>query len=243
MKTLKLLSTGLLIAILYFACSPSAALLSSSATLTEKLSAVAANWDNMTDYDPHGNCFTYVPEVGVRARYQRSKPEMGLFIVESLVGKKAFLKGPHTQGVDCSDEYAFGYYNPVFLTELQSIVNLTFSNPQFVNRFQSLYDRALRTYLRNFYLSYTVGTSSQAIQNRYLAILNDTNAGEDAGDYLQEAFRNHADAMERKGYDWYESNTCAAFWARRSIDGTADEFYALLLSALKIFDPGFVKPS
>jgi len=242
-KTLKTLAFGLFLTTVYFACSPSAALLSSSETLTEKLSTIASNWGDLNSYDPHSSCFSYVPEVGVRVRYLRARPELGLFVVESMVGKKAFLEGPHVQGIDCSSEASFGYYNPAFIQRLHDMAELAFSNPRFVSRFESFYDAELKNYLRTYYLSYETGTSSKAIQSQYLQLLNDTNAGADAGDFLQEAFRNHADTMEPKGYDWYEANTCAGFWARRSIDGTADEFYALLKSAMEVLDPGFVKSS
>jgi hypothetical protein len=238
-KTPKILIFGLLLATVYLACSPSAALISSSASLTEKLSTIASNWGDMTSYDPHSDCFTYIPEVGVRARYQRARPELGLFIVESMVGKKAFLKGPHGRGMDCASEEAFGYYNPAFLRQLHSMVEMTVSNSAFASRFQPFYDEELRGYLRTFYLSYKIGTASKAIQMEYLSQLEDTNSGEDAGDYLQEAFRNHADTLEQRGYDWYEANTCASFWARRAVDGTADEFYALLETMMGTFDPGF----
>jgi hypothetical protein len=35
--------------------------------------------------------------------------------------------------------------------------------------------------------------------------------------------------------------TCIAFWMRRAIDGTADEFSRGLLKLIKTYDPGLLK--
>jgi hypothetical protein len=58
--------------------------------------------------------------------------------------------------------------------------------------------------------------------------------------YLQESFRDFAEALEKDGYDVYEAFTCPGFWIRRSIDGTADEFYEVLKLTLQTFDPAFI---
>lgn len=58
--------------------------------------------------------------------------------------------------------------------------------------------------------------------------------------FLQEFFRDFAESNESKGYDVYESFVCPGFWVRRSIDGTADEFFDLLKLTLRTFDPEFI---
>lgn len=97
--------------------------------------------------------------MGVQVRYQRAQPELGLFVVESVLGMKAFVKGPHVQGIDCSSMNSFGHYNPAFLKRLHKIVDLTFSNKRFTSNFQPIYDAELKSYLRNFYRSYEIGTT------------------------------------------------------------------------------------
>jgi hypothetical protein len=239
MKTLKILFLGLLFVATYYACSPKLNLTSNSAMLTEKLNNIVANWDSMSPEVSNSTCTSYLDDVGVRIRYMRAKPELGLFVVESIVGKKAFVKGPHTRGVNCSSDSSFGHYDPAFINRLQEVLKLTFNSKVFVDRFQPFYDQELKQYLRTYYLSYQTGTTSEAIREGYLIQLDSSTRDENPSWYLQESFRTHANEMEAKGYDWYESNTCAGFWVRRSIDGTADEFYGLLKLAMELFDPGF----
>jgi hypothetical protein len=56
---------------------------------------------------------------------------------------------------------------------------------------------------------------------------------------MQEYFRGLADQQLRQGYSWYEANTAAMFWLRRSMDKTDAEFFALLQLALQTLDPEF----
>ena len=236
-RVLPILLLPLITCLAIYACSPKANQAKSTISLTEKLIYISNNWSSMT---PTYNslCDSYLPDLGVRVRYERAKPELALVIVESIVGKKAFLKGPHAEGINCSST-SFGYYSPVFLVELQEVLKTTLSNKAFVDKFQALYDAELKQYLRTYYLSFDVGVNSSETQKEYLKMLDDPEKAVEAGFYLQEAFRYHADGMVVDGYDWYESVTCPAFWLRRSIDGTSDEFKALLVLMLNTFDPGF----
>lgn len=59
-------------------------------------------------------------------------------------------------------------------------------------------------------------------------------------EFIQESFRGFAESIEKEGYDVYEGFTCPGFWVRRSIDGTADEFYDLLILTMRTFDEGFL---
>jgi len=43
------------------------------------------------------------------------------------------------------------------------------------------------------------------------------------------------------GHNGNVVKTCIAFWIRRTIDGTANEFYKGLLKLLKTYDPGLLK--
>jgi hypothetical protein len=109
-------------------------------------------------------------------------------------------------------------------------------------------------YLRTYYLSYEKGTTSEAIKEGYLAEIADWNDTKESWEspsfYLQEAFRPFADELSGEwdesyieggsSYDWYEAVTCPGFWLRRTLDGTADEFYELLELTLNTFDPAFL---
>ena len=95
-------------------------------------------------------------------------------------------------------------------------------------------------------MSYAQAITNKKVISRYEEMVRstpETGAGDyksDASYFLQESFRGFAERMENEGYDVYEGFVCPGFWVRRSIDGTSDEFYSLLLSAMKTFDPDFL---
>jgi len=57
---------------------------------------------------------------------------------------------------------------------------------------------------------------------------------------LQERFRDYAEAAEKSAAqsDIYEAFTAPSFWLRRHIDGTDDEFVALLEMVVTHFEDG-----
>lgn len=218
--------------------------------LSEKINRTVADWQNMSatarlDYE---SISSWIPESGIRGRYQIAKQVLGKAVLESIIGEKAFLSGPHEQDVNYNSAREFGRYNPKFLTQLQKSLASLFSNRIFVDNAQALYDSELKQYLRTYYLAYEAGANKQEVMDGYMAILA-TEPREYAGNvflsepshFLQESFRDFAESIEQEGYDVYEGFTCPGFWVRRSIDGTADEFYGLLTLTINTFDPEFLQ--
>lgn len=247
MKLKTLLSTTLAITLAIFACTTKPGF--SSERLSDKIKLTVADWQNMSANArlDHETISSWVPESGIRGRYQIAKQVLSKAVLESIIGEKAFLSGPHEQGVNYNSAREFGRYNPKFLTKLQKSLASLFSNKVFVDNAQALYDSELKQYLRTYYLAYEAGANNREVMDGYLAILA-TEPREYAGStflaepsyYLQEAFRDFAESIEGEGYDVYEGFTCPGFWVRRSIDGTADEFYGLLTLTIRTFDPEFL---
>jgi len=218
--------------------------------LRQNSNATVANWDNTvstTDFYKEVP-ETYIPESGVRGRYALYDKFFSISMLETIVGEPAFLKGPHANTPNYKSETTFGYYNPLFVKKLEDNLRFVFKNKDFVNGVQAHYDSHLKQYLRTYYLSYKEGANNQEVMDGYLeAISNpqkhDYMNGRIKGPsfYLQEEFRDFAESLEKQGYDVYEAFTCPSFWVRRSIDGTADEFYELLKLTLETFDPRFMK--
>jgi hypothetical protein len=240
MKRITTFFTGLALSIFICACAVQKTVDFSAYSLTEKLISAASNWEIMTSVAPNSIAYTRIPQLGVRGRYNVAKSVLSKAMLESIVGEKAFLNSIHEGGMDYFQSKDFGRYNPAFLTKLQEHLTGIYANKIFVDNFQAFYDQELKRYLRTFYLTYEAGTGNQELKDRYVAMLNSPAGG---GGFraieLGEAFREVADSMEAQGYDWYEGDTCPGFWLRRSVDGTADEFYALLRLTIKTFDPQF----
>ena len=124
MKGLILALSGLAFGILVYSCSPKTNPGTGTAnqTLSDKIDATVSNWESLSDEGSERAYEIYhswVPERGVRGRYHYAKSYLSKELIEGIVGEKAFLSGPHSEGVNFTSETAFGHYNPKFVTELK----------------------------------------------------------------------------------------------------------------------------
>ncbi|MFK7750300.1 MAG: hypothetical protein AB8B65_18055 [Kordia sp.] len=234
------------------ACSLQKSLYKNETTIKElrqNANATVTNWDNTvasTDFYEEVP-ETYIPESGIRGRYALYDQFFSISSLETIVGEPVFLKGPHANAPNYKSEKTFGYYNPLFIKKLEDNLRFLFQNKAFVSSVQSHYDQKLKQYLRVYYLSYEVGANNKEVRDKYLAVIANpekydymNGSAKAPAFYLQEAFRDFAESLEKEGYDVYEAFTCPGFWVRRSMDGTADEFYELLKLTLQTFDPSFM---
>ena len=141
----------------------------------------------------------------------------------TILDEYVFLAGPHDYGFMNYQSSSFGEYNPLFLSKLYNELSKLYSDEEFVNNFQYLYDSQLKRYLRTYYISYSYAANNEKYIFEY-----------------SPNFDEFSTKMDRKGYNWYETNTCSKFWVRRSIDGTSNYFFKLLSLTLEIFDTNFV---
>ena len=164
------------------------------------------------------------------------------FFVSIGVGAKGFLKGPHQKGkLRLDAEADFGRYNPAFVRWLATHGIPGRQDPILRRQLQPVYDEHLRRTARGFYVAHrnlkAQPRRMKQTQARYLELLD---RQKDAGDFLQGAFRDDTDRYEKSGHDWYEVNVAHGFWARRSIDGTADEFHTALSCLLETYDSDYL---
>lgn len=249
---MKLKTAAIFLVLIFFvACSLQNSLYKNDTTIKElqnNVNITVSNWETIVSsvnlYDVAHK--TDIPESGIRGRYAVYKKYFSISLLENIVGEKVFIKGPHSDVLNYNSQDQFGRYNPLFLKKLGGNLTFLFKNKAFVQNVQSHYDTKLKQYLRVYYLSYKIAANNKEVMNGYLdAIANpekhDYMNGRIKGPsyFLQESFRDFAEGLEKEGYDVYEAFTCPAFWVRRSIDGTADEFYEVLKLTLKTFDPEF----
>ena len=215
--------------------------------LSRRIKRTGIDWQNMraktnTTYQA---IQSWIPESGIRGRYQIAKSVLSKQTVESLVGEPAFVKGPHGTEMDYSSNKVFGYYNPHFLSKLQQMLRGIFNNQSLVTALQPVYDSELKNYLRVYYISYEIAANNKEVITDYKKMIKSASASEGGfleapSQFLQESFRDFAESVEKDGYDVYEGFTCPGFWVRRSIDGTEAQFYKLLKLTLNTFDQGFI---
>lgn len=215
-----------------------------SAALNDSIFKLASNWESIkasTDLSSE-NISSWLPERGIRGKYEIARKDVGLQFMEQLVGHPVFLKGPHQEKIDFNSG-SFGYYNPQFLEGLKPILGETLQNKLFVESTKTFYDTEIKQYLRTFFLSYSISANRSDIMETYLKHIAKGEHESFSGPsfYLQEAFRGFAESAEQSGYDVYEGFTCPGFWIRRSIDGTEGQFFDLLLLVLKTYDADFLE--
>lgn len=216
--------------------------------LKQKVILTFSNWDKIISSPDLSNQYIeYWSKIGFRGRYKVFKKYLSKSVLENIVGEKAFLNGPHLDDFNFNSLDKFGHYNPIFLTKLHQKLNILFANEAFIKKTQAFYDENLKQSLRVYYLSHDMAVNNKEIIEGYLDAISEPNKnsymnGMVSGPsfYLQESFRDFALSIENDGYNVYEGFTSPGFWIRRSIDGTADEFYNLLIFTMKTFDPEFV---
>ncbi len=226
--------------------------------LSENISSMTTEWDKTRDNIAldYESIQSWIPESGIRGRYQIAKKVMSVAILESIVGEKVFLNKTHQQGISYTNATEFGHYNPDFLLKLHKILTQIFNNKVLVANIQPFYNNELKQYLRTFFLSYQPAANNQAVIDGYLSIIDKTKPSSNTDSslisqgssskitpslFLQESFRDFSNSLEKQGYDVYEAFVCPGFWVRRSIDSTEDEFFQLLKLMINTFDADFLK--
>jgi hypothetical protein len=223
----------------------------------ELASAVRAAWMNIGSSGSRCDEYDYFPHGGMRNFYCHAMQYIAYKRFAALVGVPVFISGPHTAAALVLDsEFSFGRYNPEFVVRLSSILIPGDRDRVFRTATQGVYNSAIRPLARIFFVTYRKlmdnpgyieqekKTYIDAIRERklkrydyekYFDFLDCDYPvdKEDNTDFAAPSFNGRCDGNVVK--------TCVAFWIRRSIDGTADEFYAGLKKLLKAYDDEFLK--
>jgi uncharacterized protein YecT (DUF1311 family) len=214
--------------------------------LKTQLFSIANNWNEL-EYKADLNSdviSSWVPESGIRGRFQIMKAKLGLSALEAIVGEQAYVSGPHSWDIALDRSDDFGRYNPSFLTELGRMLNDAYQSEEFINTLKPLYDAQLKRYLRVYYLSFDSASDNQPAVDGYLQAINTKSNQPSAPEpswFLYSYFDGLSSELSSYGYDDYETYVVPAFWVRRTIDGTADAFHGLLVQTLNAFDPEFMQ--
>lgn len=195
--------------------------------------------------NPKKSCkqeLTWLSNEGLRGFYCRVKSQLSYKDLQSHLDFSIFVKGPHSKvALNLNDRYDFGHYNKKFVQWLANHAILGVDNPKLRKQLQPLFDRYLRRQARVYFLAYQYKLDNAAlfaeVQRDYLRHMQKQTL---PALYLQEKFRSFADNMEKQGYSWYEANTAAGFWLRRSVDKTAGLFFTALQTLLTTYDADFV---
>lgn len=220
--------------------------------------AVRAAWKGIGSSESRCGEFDYFPGGGMRNYYCHLLNYMEYKRFVQLVGVPVYANGPQPHssgGLVLDSRFSFGRYNPEFVARLGNICIPGERDSAFHAATQGIYDEFVRPLARVFFVTYRKLMDNPAFlvqeKNEYLlAIRNRTLEPyyyEKYFDFLSCEYpyygKNRSD-FKGPGFegicDGNVVKTCVAFWIRRSIDGTDDEFYSGLERLLKVYDGAFL---
>ena len=162
--------------------------------------------------------------------------------LHQLAGRKVFLSGPHThERLVLNSSNEFGHYNPEFVQWAHDQLIPGATDENFRKQTQGIYDRYVQQRAFLFDATYRKAVAEpdcwRSEVERYRSLLESGQLPEYDYEryffFMNEGFCSHSDTGFDYFYDHgfdggYDGNvvkTCVAFWIRRSLDGTADQFY------------------
>ncbi len=221
--------------------------------------AVRAAWRDIGGTRSRCEEFDYFPNGGMRNFYCHAMNFMDYRRFAELVGTPVFSGGPHTAlELKLDSPGSFGRYNREFVVRLRSMMIPGEEDAAFRAATRGIYDEYVRPLARIFFVTYRKLQDNPSYLDRekrdYLALLKSGNLKpyhyEKYFYFMNPGFigsvENESYLMEHGfdgGWDGNVVKTCVAFWIRRTIDGTAGEFYAGLEKLLKTYDGGFLAES
>ena len=179
---------------------------------------------------------------GLRSMYCRLRGTLSYAQLERLSGMPVFLSGPHGGGKLKLRADTFGHYNPAFVRWAADTFVPAPQDGEYVAVSQAVYDKALRQQARAYYRAYVAWTQHPqgfAVERAYLM---DMLAGRRPWAFMGARWQDEdlkallGVDLESEGLNGYLVTTGLRFWQRRSIDGTADDVFALLDKLLAVHD-------
>jgi hypothetical protein len=170
--------------------------------------------------------------------------------LQAAAGMPIFLSGPHTASeLSWESPNSFGHYNPAFVAWFVDHAVPAAADPAFRASTQPLYDRHVRALARVFLETYRKSQREAGCfrneVDKYQGLVQAQNLPD--GYYmrflgfLSPEFCANPD-VKVEG-DWEREclvMTSTAFWIRRTLDGTADEFARGLIRLVSAYDARFM---
>ncbi|BAP56898.1 hypothetical protein THII_2601 [Thioploca ingrica] len=203
-------------------------------------SSIKEMWQNLDK--TKGNCIeeTVPTNSAIRNFFCHIKKHfLDYDLLQQLADMPIFIKGPHSdKQLSLENEYQFGYYNKVFVTWLKDNFIPAAQDQTFRKATQVIFDNYVKSLARTFYLVHELLFDDLAYlkqeQATYLELIRTHQLP--AHYFLK--YKNFK-GLTAKKFPEREVATAVAFWIRRMIDGTADEFFAGLKLLMMTYDANF----
>lgn len=195
--------------------------------------------------------FDYFPQGGIRSFACHGANFLTFEELNKAIGP-VYKSGPHSdRSLNLKVKGDFGRYNPAFVRKLREYALPARGNEAFRNSTQSVYDSYVKDLARIHFVTYKKIQSLPEWRDREIKNYREAMASNRSYDYEQYFFfmnPNYPQMDEKflwkNGFDGNFSGnvvkTAVAFWLRRHIDGTAEEFFAGLEEMISIYDEDFL---
>lgn len=202
--------------------------------------------------------FDYFPGGGMRSFACHLKSLTSLEFLQEASGLVLFNQGPH-RGIELKLDHQqqFGHYNPEFVRWMVEHLVPGAQDESLRKATQAHYDKYVKPLAAIFYATWRKSQEQPGCfrkeVERYRSLMEQKQLPEMYYErfffFMNPDFCAHADSgfdyFYKHGFDGgFDGNvvkTCMAFWMRRTIDGTADEFSRGLVKLLKTYDPALLK--
>lgn len=216
-------------------------------------------WLRIGDTRNHCREFDYFPDGGIRNFYCHAQEFLSYRDLQNFLPIPIFSSGPHSHDkLQLNSKSEFGHYNPAFVNKLADLFIPTEKGSLFHDYTQPIYDKYIRPLARTMLAVFVkLHKNRDFWQNeaRFYREFLENNSSKSSYDYekfydfmhpeyIKDGSINTAISNQYLSYKspWNGNvvKTVVAFWVRRKIDGTYDEFYRGLVKLLKIYDNDFL---
>ncbi|MEM7182811.1 MAG: SH3 domain-containing protein [Spirochaetota bacterium] len=222
-------------------------------------SRVYTAWLKLGESHNHCKEFDYFPDGGMRSFYCHLQEFLSYRELQSYVGIPIFQKGPHSRGsLDLNSKSSFGHYNPAFVNKLAHLFIPSEKGSLYHKFTQPIYDKYVRPLARTFLAVFVKLHKNRSFWKKEADFYEEfLQEGKQTASYDYEKFYDfmHPEYIKDGSINTAVSNqylsynspwegnvvkTVVAFWVRRRLDRTYDEFYRGLVALLKVYDKAFL---
>ncbi len=194
---------------------------------------------------------------GLRSMYANVRSLITLRDIQKIAGTPIFTSGPHSSSeLNLEAKYRFGHYNPKFVKWLLKYAVPASTDKSFRRLTKPFYDSYFRDLARTYYAAYIElhaqpglfkqekqwlldQLKNNTLPQNYYFRYEDILAGKE--DTLRSPKIGKGGYRLVYKFDTNQAGTAAAFWLRRSIDGTDGDFFLLLRLLLETYDTHFIR--
>jgi|GEM_PF-775168 len=186
------------------------------------------------------NLYDYFPKGGMLSFYCHAKGLLNLNDLQKMAEMPVFLSGPHKNNQpNLKAAQDFAHYNPKFVQWLIDNLVPAADDEELRELTQSFYDQYVQSLARTYYQSYQALQYDSDYFTKETKLYADAVEKRQLPDYYYEKFYDFADLHEL-GYNGNVVKGAVAFWIRRNIDGTINQFVAGLEKLLNTYDVAFL---